>query len=375
MESFSLESRFRPGYSNGVSEHGHPTVRELQHRAERALEGGRRVDIERALGDLANVAPVGSEPALFAHRHLAELHLEDNPWRAALHLRRAIDAQHSRHGDVLHALMGLCQALLGNYAYAARCYRRALQFAPQTPWYHHNLGHLLDVALNDLEGSERHLRLAYAQEPLHDEVVGSLAHCLGRRGKLEEARELAQQAIALAPRHKEHRTLLKWIEKGAPDHDDGSPVALGRRSGAAEGFATADADGRDRVRGALEDGHLAHIGDLIDESDEDDDEEVHDASEFEDEFAESVAALLVDQMIAGGCDPDDINCARDVLDDYIGLRDSVGRPDVLAAAVEYTVSQLRGLGLSQRIIADRYGVTRGAVGHRSRDIRTALSLK
>ncbi|MCA9576720.1 MAG: tetratricopeptide repeat protein [Polyangiales bacterium] len=325
-----------------MSERGQPTIRELQLRAERALSSGRRADIERALIDLAREAPVGSDSAIFAHRHLAELHLEDNPWRAALHLRRAIDAGHPRHGDVLHALMGLCQALLGNYAYAARCYRRALGFAPGTPWYHHNLGHLLDVGLDDLVGAEQHLRVAYEQEPLHDEVVASLAHCLARRGKLVEALVLAREAVALAPRHKEHRSLQEWIEQGAP----------AKRPRAVKGVMG-------RV-GSVADGAI--------------DDAVEDMSGCEDEFTESVAALLVDQMIAGGFDPDDINCARDVLDDYIGLRDAVGRPDVLAAAVEYTVSQLRGLGLSQQNIADRYGVTRGAVGHRSRDIRTTLSL-
>lgn len=325
-----------------MSESGQPTIRELQQRAERALEAGHRADIERTLIALSSAAPVGSEAALFAHRHLAELHLEDNPWRAALHLRRAIDAGHPRHGDVLHALMGLCQALLGNYAYAARCYRRALSFAPGTPWYHHNLGHLLDVGLEDLVGAEQHLRLAYEQEPMHDEVVASLAHCLARRGKLVEALVLAREAVALAPRHKEHKALLEWVEQGAPAKRPRGPKGVMGRVGSTATGAPPDED--------------------------------EDLGGYEDEFSESVAALLVDRMIAGGFDPDDITCARDVLDDYIGLRDAVGRPDVLAAAVEYTVSQLRGLGLSQQNIADRYGVTRGAVGHRSRDIRTALSL-
>jgi hypothetical protein len=197
------------------------------------------------------------------------------------------------------------------------------------------------VGLDDLPGAEHHLRLAYEQEPLHDEVVASLAHCLARRGNLPEALVLAREAVSLAPRHKEHRALKDWIEQGAPAKRPRTVKrVMGRVGGAPSAGAEFDVD----------------------------------ASAYEDEFSESVAALLVDQMIAGGFDPDDITCARDVLDDYIGLRDAVGRPDVLAAAVEYTVSQLRGLGRSQQNIADRYGVTRGALGHRSRDIRTALSL-
>jgi hypothetical protein len=201
---------------------------------------------------------------------------------------------------------------------------------------------LLDIGLDDLSGAEHHLRIAYAQEPLHDEVVASLAHCLARRGSLEEALVLAREAVSLAPRHQEHRSLRDWIEQGAPVKRPRAGTRVMGRVGGARSAAT--------------------------------EPEPADFA-YEDDFSESVAALLVDQMIAGGFDPDDITCARDVLDDYIGRRDAVGRPDVLAAAVEYTVSQLRGLGRSQQNTAERYGVTRGAVGHRSRDIRTALSLR
>ena len=122
------------------------TVEELWERAEEALEASSK-RAEGLLTQLASAADEGSDASLFAHRHLAELHLEDNPWKSALHLRRVLG--YCADDDVVHALMGLCHALLGNYRVAVRSYREASTLAPQTPWYHHNLGHLMDVALDD----------------------------------------------------------------------------------------------------------------------------------------------------------------------------------------------------------------------------------
>lgn len=141
------------------------TVEELWEQAEQALEASSK-RAQALLAELASVAEAGSDASLFAHRHLAELHLEDNPWKAALHLRRVL--AYCAEDDILHALMGLCHALLGNYRVAVRSYREASNLAPQTPWYHHNLGHLMDVALDDPIGAERHLRRAYDLEPEHE---------------------------------------------------------------------------------------------------------------------------------------------------------------------------------------------------------------
>ena len=190
------------------------TVEEIWAQAEEALEASSK-RAEGLLTQLVSVAEEGSDASLFAHRHLAELHLEKNPWSAALHLRRVL--AYCSDDDVLHALMGLCHALLGNYRVAVRSYREASQLAPQTPWYHHNLGHLMDVALDDARGAERHLRRAYELEPEHDEIIGSLAHCLARLGHLEEARRLAELAQEQGPFNPDHRALLEWIRGGAKD--------------------------------------------------------------------------------------------------------------------------------------------------------------
>ena len=189
------------------------SLRELRHRAEAALDTS-APDTEALLEKLAQYAPKGTEPSIFAHRHLAELRLETDSWRAALHLRHVMRAH--PWDDVAHALMGLCHALMGNYRSAVKCYRVAAQVAPEIPWYHHNLGHLIDVALNDPKNAEQHLRRAKKIEPEHDEIIGSLAHCVARLGRLGEASVLAEQAAALAPNNDEHDALIKWIAKGAP---------------------------------------------------------------------------------------------------------------------------------------------------------------
>lgn len=189
----------------------------LRERAERALASGRRGgDVLTVLETMTREAPDGSAHALFAHRHLAELQLSGSPWRAALHLRRLVQA--GAADDSAHALMGLSQALLGNYRMAVAAYRRAIKLAPRNPWYHHNLGHLLDVGLSDSVAALDHLRMAHRIQPEEDEIAASLAHCLARLGQLKEAQLMAQRAVRRSPRNREHAALLEWIKSGAPSN-------------------------------------------------------------------------------------------------------------------------------------------------------------
>ncbi len=67
--------------------------------------------------------------------------------------------------DRAWAVLGFCQTLLGNYRYAAKAYRRAVHAAPKNPWYAHNLGHLLDVALDRVEEALPLLHIAYRSVP------------------------------------------------------------------------------------------------------------------------------------------------------------------------------------------------------------------
>lgn len=298
---------------------GAGTVEELWEQAEEALEASSK-RAEGLLSKLVSAADEGSDASLFAHRHLAELHLEDNPWKAALHLRRVL--RYCPEDDILHALMGLCHALLGNYRVAVRSYREASALAPQTPWYHHNLGHLMDVALDDPRNAERHLRCAYELEPEHDEIIGSLAHCVARLGDLDEAQTLAKLAREKGPCNPDHRALLEWIEGGAA----GSPAAT----------ATVRRPPSDRV-------------------------------------AETVQL----KMGEAGYSREEIERATQLWSDmqaHCELR--VTKPEVLAAALEYAIAVVeQRAGCTQAEVARRYGVAPTSVSARFAQIRNALALR
>jgi tetratricopeptide (TPR) repeat protein len=290
------------------------------------------------------LASAGDHGELFvyAHRHMAELLIADEPWQSALHLRHVIKA--GAADDTAHALMGLCQALLGNFDSAVFQYERALALEPQNAWYHHNLGHLLDVALNRPETAARHLRWAHEAHPMEDEVTASLAHCLARIGQLEEAEALAQEALDLAPDHESHGSLLTWIKRGAPggflfsaDHafqgrDPRHPRQEGVRQDAEDGAVENDRD----VLRALERG-----------------------------------------MQAGGAPPALLSRAEKVWRDYRARRPRVrvAKPEVHAAALEYAVSVMHGItGVTQTGIAKRYGISSTALASRYTDMRSALEL-
>lgn len=298
---------------------GANTIEELWEQAEEALEASSK-RAESLLTRMLSAADEGSDASLFAHRHLAELHLEDNPWKAALHLRRVLT--HCAEDDILHALMGLCHALLGNYRVAVRSYRDASSLAPQTPWYHHNLGHLMDVALDDPSGAYPHLRRAYELEPEHDEIIGSLAHCVARLGDLDEALELAELAQAQGPCNPDHRGLIDWIQAGATD--------------TAAAKTTVRRPPSDRV-------------------------------------AETVQR----KMGEAGYSRDEIERATQLWSDMQAQCElRVTKPEVLAAALEYAIAVVEQRpGCTQAEVARRYGVAPTSVSARFAQIRNALALR
>jgi len=301
-------------------------LEQLRRRAETALErNGRGAEAETLLERIVELADQESEHALFAHRHLAELRLERHPWRAALHLRRVLAVR--PNDDVPHALMGLCQALMGNYRVAVGSYRRALAIAPSTPWYHHNLGHLLDVALDQPRAAEPHLSEAIRIEPDHDEILASYAHCLARLGKKDEAAQVARRARSIAPKNEEHARLLEWIEKGAP--------------------------------GVYESGH-------------------YEAPKLTtDDRTNAVRESFEKRMREAGYAPSQIDQARSLWTDFHGRRENLRmrKPEVYAAAVEYAIAQIHARrGATQAQIARRYGVAPGSLSSRYGEIRQVLAL-
>src|SRR3954463_2000495 len=108
-------------------------VDRLRREVERALrENLDAEDVLPLLARLARAADPESDAWLFAHRHLAEIGVEHDPWRAALFARRVLARR--ENDDGAWAVLGLSQSLLGNYRYAARAYEKALALAPDNPW-------------------------------------------------------------------------------------------------------------------------------------------------------------------------------------------------------------------------------------------------
>ncbi len=307
----------------------------LRHKIEMALDRSSKVtELELLLDRMIGLAAPGSPHALYAHRHMAELRLRNNPWRAALHLKQVLEAR--PNDDVLHAMMGLCQALLGNYRAAVNSYRRALRTAPDIPWYHHNLGHLLDVALGDSSTAEKHLRQAHELEPEHDEISASLAHCLAQLGHLDEAAGLADGAIEQAPRNPGHQKLKAWIDELHALKDEPSAASRGDRL-----FRN------------------------------DDDVIQHNPA------TETVWKVAEQGMRRSGFTGSERERARTLWNDFLSAAPvRVLKPEVYAAAVEYAICVVHARDdVTQAEIAKKYGVARGTLCNRYLRIRRALDLE
>lgn len=188
--------------------------RQIEWTLARAVDPG---DVLPMLHRLARLAQDGSDESLFAHLHLAELLVERDPWRAALYARRVLAQRPD--DDRGWATLALCQTLLGNYRFAVTAYRHALTGAPKNPWYAHNLGHLLDVALGRAQEAIGWLKRAYQSATYSGEVAASYAHALARVGRLAEARRVLARAMRRSP-SREHSAMLRWLEQGAPPDRD-----------------------------------------------------------------------------------------------------------------------------------------------------------
>lgn len=200
-------------------------------RLRREIERGLREklapdELLHQLARLARASTPGSDAWIFAHRHLAELGVERDPWRAALFARRVLS--HEPNDDGAWAVLGLAQSLLGHYRYAARAYERALSLAPDNPWYAHNLGHIYDVALDRPADALPLLAKATGAETGEADIAASYAHALARCGQVPLAKRVLKRAIRRGATP-DQMALWRWLEAGAPS-DDAHPVA-----GVAEG--------------------------------------------------------------------------------------------------------------------------------------------
>jgi len=184
----------------------------LRRDVELALSGPDPLRVLPLLHRLAARAQSGSDESVFAHRQLAEVLLERDPWRAALHARRVTRMRPD--DDRGWAALGLSQSLLGNHLYASHALVRALACSPDNPWYAHNLGHTLDIALDRPHDAVEYLRRAYDRSGRNAEVATSLAHALARAGRSRAAKAVLARALKQSPTP-ERRALLRWIDAGA----------------------------------------------------------------------------------------------------------------------------------------------------------------
>jgi tetratricopeptide (TPR) repeat protein len=223
---------------DGHRQQTHELRRQIEWTLSRAVDPS---DVLPMLHRLSRLAEDGSDESLFAHLHLAELLVERDPWRAALYARRVL--AHRPDDDRGWATLALCQTLLGNYKFAVSAYHNALTSAPKNPWYAHNLGHLLDVALGRARDAVGWLRRAYQTAAYSGEVSASYAHALARVGRLGDARKVLARAMKRGS-SREHSALLKWLDQGAPaDKDQPLPRPAAVLQAMAKSRDTADSDG------------------------------------------------------------------------------------------------------------------------------------
>ena len=169
------------------------------------------------LNKLLRHAEPESRPALFAKRKLAELIVQQQPWKSAILARQLLKAERAsgEPDERTWALLGLAQTLLGNYRAAATAYRQAMLIAPHFPRCAHNLGHLLDVALNRPGDGLKYLEQAYAAFPNEPEIGSSYAHALVRAGEHGQAKAILSSALD-GDTPAAERLLAEWLRSDPP---------------------------------------------------------------------------------------------------------------------------------------------------------------
>ena len=128
---------------------------------------------------------------------VGRIHLEANRLKESRQaLERAV-ALDPRLPEGWNELGGV-EDLAGNREAAARCYRRALELAPNVGWI------LINVARAEADlGRETEAERLYRQllevEPRNPDAANGLGLLLAKQGRGDEARKLFEQAIALRP--------------------------------------------------------------------------------------------------------------------------------------------------------------------------------
>jgi tetratricopeptide (TPR) repeat protein len=291
----------------------------LERQLEQALRAGRSKSfLLPQLERLASIAAEGSRAWCFANRSLAELLIEQAPWRAALHARRVAIA--TPDDEAAHALLGLALAIQSNYRAAIASYRRALAIDPKNPWYLHNVGHLFDVALDLPREGLSYLQSAHREAPSQDDVAASLAHCLARLDRRDEALELSTELAARRAERSDFAELDQWIRQGNTRHSR-PPALLAPHSFEPDAQPSDDADADpariDRALAVIESAPL--------------------------DDAQRARALSLLEACRSVPIPSD------------------GDATALGAAIEYAVRRRKKGGPTQQAVADRSATTTAAV--------------
>jgi tetratricopeptide (TPR) repeat protein len=299
---------------------------------------------------LVRLAAEGTEESVFAHRNLSELVVDRDPWRAALHARAVL--RHRGDDDRGWALLGLCQTLLGNFRYAATAYREALSRAPANPWYAHNLGHLLDVALGRSRDALHWLETAYEGARDNADIAASYAHALAREGRLDEAKRVVVRAIKRGG-SREHDALLRWLDAGAPAGQDQPvprPSPMPRRlPPTAIGGVAAGEDKSPRTRRTKAKGV---------------------ATDLDGALTRGMASLPFDARQRARAK----ELARDALVHFSATRSRAQTAESLAAAVAYAIVYVDHVPLTQAEVAGCFRVRVASLRGRFGELRAHLDL-
>jgi len=303
-------------------------------------------DVLPMLHRLARLAVDGSDENLFAYLHLAELLVERDPWRAALYAKRVLT--HRPDDDRGWATLALCQTLLGNYRFAVSAYHHALTSAPKNPWYAHNLGHLLDVALGRAREALRWLETAYEGARENSDIAASYAHALARAGRLEEAKRVVVRAMKRGG-SREHEALLRWLEAGAPAGQDQPvprPSPMPRRLPPVVPPDEAKAPRARRTKSKVV------------------------ASDLDGALTRGMASLPFDARQRARAK----ELARDALVHFAAIRSRAQTAESLAAAVAYAIVYVDHVPLTQADVAGCFRVRVASLRGRFGELRAHLDL-
>ncbi|HQT72365.1 MAG TPA: sulfotransferase [Acidiphilium sp.] len=198
----------------------HALVAPHMKQARAAADAGRRLEAERLVLRILDLAPLHPE----ALRLLHEIRHAEGRSTAAIALvaRLAALPPETAAAHVLHAQL---LASAGRHAEAEAPARRAVQLAPRDPAAHHLLG-LIQTETGRAAYGERHYRIAAAlSETANPVLLGNLAWNLRQQGRLDEAATIYAQVLQGAARTPRSVGGLAQVEAGRGRLDEAAALA------------------------------------------------------------------------------------------------------------------------------------------------------